>query len=108
MAGNRIICTKNNVEYLTIRKAMCKNARTKEELKELAGVCLTCEGCKAELASILTSVCSCKNVSLEAVVNAVKNGADTVEAVGEITGAGTGKNCGRCKILIENIIKIGR
>jgi NAD(P)H-nitrite reductase large subunit len=54
------------------------------------------------------------NVSLEAVVNAVKNGADTVEKVGEVTGAGrgineeTGEECGKCKGLIQNIIDIGR
>lgn len=106
MAENRVICTKNNVEYLTIRKAMCVGARTVDELVELTGVCTECEGCKAELINILTSVCGCKNVSLQAVIDAVKNGADTVEKVGEVTGAGT--DCGRCKVLVQNIIEIGR
>ncbi|MCL2159518.1 MAG: (2Fe-2S)-binding protein [Oscillospiraceae bacterium] len=105
MATNRIICEKNNVEYLTIRKAMCADARTKEEIKAMAGVCLECEGCRRELDGILASVCGCKGVSLAAVVEAVKGGADTVEKVGEVTGAGT--DCGRCKILIENVIKLG-
>ncbi|MDO7206044.1 (2Fe-2S)-binding protein [Paraclostridium bifermentans] len=36
-------------------------------------------------------------------VEAVKNGADTVEKVGEVTKAGTG--CGRCKGIISNIIE---
>ena len=114
MAGNRIICTKNNVDYITIRKAMISGARTVEEIAELTGVCTECEGCKAELNSILTSVCGCKKVSLEAVVNAVKAGADTVEKVGEMTGAGTGVDevtgeaCGKCKGLIQNIIDLGR
>ncbi|MGI6537328.1 MAG: (2Fe-2S)-binding protein [Caldicoprobacterales bacterium] len=114
MAQNRIICTRNNIDYLSIRKAMVSGARTVEELVELAGVCTKCEGCKNELDAILTSVCGCKNVSLEAVVNAVKNGADTVEKVGEMTGAGTGINeeigeeCGKCKGLIQNIIDLGR
>ena len=114
MAKNRIICTQNNVDYISIRKAMSSGARTEGELAELAGVCTTCEGCKSELNGILESVCGCKNVSLEAVVNAVKNGADTVEKVGNITGAGTGvdeatgEECGKCKILIQNIIDIGR
>ena len=106
MAGNRIICETNNVEYITIRKAMSNDARTKEELKEMTGVCLECEGCKSELDGILSSVCGCKNVSLEAVVNAVKEGAKTVEEVGSKTEAGL--DCGRCSILIENVIKIGR
>lgn len=114
MAKIKIICTKNNVDYLSIRKAMSSGARTVDELAELTGVCIECEGCKSELDSILTSVCGCEKVSLEAVVNAVKNGADTVEKVGEITGAGTGvyeetgEECGKCKILIENIIDLGR
>ena len=106
MAGNRIICEKNGVDYITIRKAMCQGMRTKEEVKETAGVCLECDSCKSELDKILSSVCGCKDVSLEAVVNAVKLGATTVDKVGQITGAGI--DCGRCKILVENIIKIGR
>ncbi|NMA74390.1 MAG: (2Fe-2S)-binding protein [Bacteroidales bacterium] len=114
MAHNRTICTKNDIDYLSIRKAMTSGARTVDELVEHAGVCTECEGCKSELDPILSSVCGCKNVSLEAVVNAVKNGADTVEKVGEVTGAGTGVNeetgepCGKCKGLIQNIIDLGR
>lgn len=93
---------------------MCTGARTVEEIVELTGVCTECEGCKSELDNILTSVCGCRKVSLETVVTAVKNGADTVDKVGEITGAGTGINeetgepCGRCKILIQNIIDLRR
>ncbi|MGI6730325.1 MAG: (2Fe-2S)-binding protein [Anaerovoracaceae bacterium] len=114
MAKNRVICTTNDVDYLSIRKAMSAGARTVEELAEMAGVCADCEGCKSELDDILSSVCGCKGVSLEAVVNAVKNGADTVEKVGEVTGAGTGideetgEECGKCKILIQNVIDLGR
>lgn len=114
MAQNRIICTKNNVDYMSVRKAMISGARTADEIAARAGVCTECEGCKSELNAILSSVCGCKKVSLEAVVNAVKNGAGTVEKVGEITGAGTGVNaetgevCGKCKGLIQNIIDLGR
>ena len=108
MAGNRIICKKNNIDYITVRKAMCNGARTKEELTSMIEVCLECDGCKKEIDGILSSVCGCKGVSLKAVVEAVKNGADTIEKVGETTGAGTGENCGRCKVLIANIIKLGR
>ena len=106
MAGNQMICTQNKVMYIDIRKAMCQNARTKEEVQAITGACLECEGCKKNVDWILASVCGCKKTSLATVVRAVKNGADTVEAVGEVTGAGT--DCGRCKILIENIIEIGR
>lgn len=114
MAKNRVICTKNNVDYLSIRKSMTAGARSIDELVELAGVCSECSGCKSELEGILSSVCGCKEVSLETVINAVKNGADTVEKVGDVTGAGTGvdevtgEECGKCKVLIQNIIDIGR
>lgn len=106
MAGNKMICTTNNVDYSTIRKAMCDGARTVEEVKAKAGICAVCEGCKNELDYILSSVCGCLHVSLQDVLDAVSNGADTVEKVGEVTGAGT--DCGRCKALIKNIIEIGR
>ena len=108
MAGNNMICTTNNVDYLTIRKAMCQGVRTVDELIEKTGVCTTCEGCRSEIHRILSSVCGCKGVSLSAVVDAVKKGANTVEMVGEITGAGTGVGCGKCKVLIANVIAIGR
>ena len=51
-------------------------------------------------------LCKCKKVSVEEVVNAVKNGADTVEKVEEVTGAGS--PCGKCRRLIENIIELKR
>lgn len=93
---------------------MTSGVRTVNELVELTGVCSECEGSKSELNAILSSVCGCKKASLEAVVNAVKDGADIVEKVGEITGAGTGvieetgEVCGKCKGLIQNIIDLGR
>lgn len=108
MAEDRIICTTNKVYYSTIRKAMVQGARTTDEIIELAGVCNACEGCQANLDGILSSVCGCKEVSLKAVIDAVKGGADTVEKVGEITKAGTGEDCGRCHGLIQNIIDMGR
>jgi len=114
MAKNKMICITNEIDYSSIRKAMSSGARTVDELKISAGVCGECEGCKSELEGILSSVCGCKKVSLEAVINAVKNGADTVEKVGEVTGAGTGvdeetgEECGKCKVLIQNIIDLGR
>ncbi|MCL2609723.1 MAG: (2Fe-2S)-binding protein [Treponema sp.] len=106
MAGDMIVCEKNSVSYISIRKAMVGGARTADELKKDAGVCGECAGCKEHLDRILGSVCSCMSVSLQAVVDAVKAGADTVEKVGEATMAGTG--CGRCQALIANVIAQGR
>ena len=45
-------------------------------------------------------------LKLENIVNAVKDGADTVEKVAEVTKAGAA--CGRCQKLVANIIELGR
>lgn len=108
MAEDRIICNTNKVYYSTIRKAMVQGARTMDEIIALAGVCNSCVGCETELKGILSSVCGCKEVSLKTVLDAVKNGADTVEKVGIITKAGTEEDCGRCQALIQNIIDTRR
>ena len=47
-------------------------------------------------------VCNCRKVTEEEIVKAIKNGATTVEAVGEATKAGTG--CGSCKSKIQELI----
>ena len=101
-----MICSSNEVDYITIRRAMIKGVRTEAELVEATGVCMTCEGCKEKIDYILSSVCGCKQVMLADVVAAVEQGANSVEQVGEITGAGT--VCGRCKPLIKNVIELGR
>ena len=47
-------------------------------------------------------ICNCRNVTTGDIVSAIKDGADTVEKIGEVTQAGTG--CSRCKSSIENLI----
>lgn len=106
MANKGIICTVNNVEYKTIRKAMCEGARTIEEIAEKTGACTECEGCKENLEYIKTTLCGCKDVSMQTVIDAVHNGADTVDKIVELTEAGS--VCGRCKALIQNVIDLGR
>lgn len=106
MAHNKVICHCKNVDYITIRHAMCEGARTVAEIKEMTGAGTGCGGCIPEIEKILASVCGCNNVSLEDVVNAVKDGADTVEKVAEVTKAGAA--CGRCQKLVANIIELGR
>lgn len=51
-------------------------------------------------------VCECFQVTEETIREAVKNGANTVEAVGDKTQAGTG--CGGCQSRIEEIINEGK
>jgi len=108
LAKITIVCETNNVKYLDVRMAQVRGLRTLDEIKAAVNICGECAGCKENMGWILTTVCSCMDVSFEDIVKAIKNGADTVEKVGEVTGAGTAVDCGRCKILIENIIVIGR
>ena len=61
----------------------------------------------AQLNAITPTKAPTKEIdSVEDVVNAVNNGADTVEKVEEVTGAGS--PCGKCRRLIENIIELKR
>lgn len=47
-------------------------------------------------------VCFCKKVTYGQIMEAVNNGADTVEKVAEATGATVG--CGGCKGKVQDII----
>lgn len=90
-------------KYLQVRKAQTQGARTIEELKEISDIVIENEDEMKEIETLIKNACKCKNVSIDTIVEAVKNGANTVEKVGEITGAGTA--CGRCKGIISNIIE---
>ena len=90
-------------KYLKVRMAQGQGARTIEELKELSDIVIENDEELKEVEAVLKNACKCKNVSIQEIVNAVNNGADTVEKVGEVTGAGTA--CGRCKGIISNIIE---
>lgn len=90
-------------KYLQVRKAQAQGARTIEELKEMSDIVIENEEELKEVESLIKNGCRCKNVSIDTIVEAVKNGAGTVEKVGEVTKAGTG--CGRCASIISNIIE---
>ena len=90
-------------KYKKVRAAQGQGARTIEELKNLSDIVIEDDAERKEIEEVLKNACRCRNVSVEEVVKAVNNGADTVEKVGEATGAGT--ICGRCKELITNIIE---
>lgn len=90
-------------KYLQVRKAQAQGARTIEELKEISDIIIENEEELKDVEALIKSACKCKNVSIDTIVEAVKDGADTVEKVGEVTKAGTG--CGRCKSIISNIIE---
>lgn len=107
MANKGTICTVNNVEYSDIRIAMINGARTLEEVQEETGLCGNCEGCTENIDYILSTLCGCKDVSMQTVIDLVEQGIDTVDEISEKTQAGTGEDCGKCKKLIENIIHQG-
>lgn len=90
-------------KYLQVRKAQAEGVRTIEELKAKSDIVIENEEELKEVETLLKNACKCKNVSIDTIVDAVKNGADTVEKVGEVTKAGTG--CARCKGIISNIIE---
>ncbi|WP_426347998.1 (2Fe-2S)-binding protein [Alloiococcus sp. CFN-8] len=90
-------------KYKKVRAAQGQGARTIEELKNLSDIAIEDDAERKEIEEVLKNACRCRNVSIEEVVKAVNNGADTLEKVGEATGAGT--VCGRCKGLLENIIE---
>ena len=90
-------------KYLAIRHAQKNGVRTLEELKNFSNIVIENDEELKEVERVLKNVCTCKQVALQTVVDAVKNGANTVDDVKNITKAGTG--CGRCEGLIESIIK---
>ncbi|QOR35524.1 (2Fe-2S)-binding protein [Clostridium sp. 'deep sea'] len=47
-------------------------------------------------------ICACFDVTKNQIIEAINNGASTVDEVGEVTNAGTG--CGACRDEIQNII----
>lgn len=103
-----IVCKKNNISYGDVRKAMVEGARTKEDLIDKAGVCGECPECIERIPYMTSMLCGCKEVPMQKVIDAVQSKeASTLEDVMEMTGAGTGENCGRCQGLIKNIFELG-
>lgn len=89
-------------DYIRVRNAMSNGARTIEDIELMTDINIEDNDYKNEIEDVLKNACRCKNISIEEVIKAVENGADTVEQVSEVTKAGTG--CGRCKGLLNNII----
>ncbi|MGL5069594.1 MAG: (2Fe-2S)-binding protein [Sarcina sp.] len=57
---------------------------------------------KDKILQTFSTGCRCMGVSIDKINNAIDKGANTVEAIGVKTSAGTG--CGRCKKLIQILI----
>ena len=87
-------------KYLKVRAVQAQGARTVKEVKDMTDIENDDE--YSEIDRVLQNACKCQNVSVNEVVEAVKNGADTIEKVMAETKAGTG--CGRCKAVLQNII----
>ena len=47
--------------------------------------------------------CHCKNVTYGMIEDAVRSGADTLQAIMDATGAG--KGCGKCRDFLEYLIR---
>lgn len=91
-------------KYKKIRLAQADGARTIEDLKRMTDIVIENDEEAKEMEKVLKNACGCRNVSVEEVVKAVLNGADTVEKVTAATGAGA--ECDKCKSgVLQSIIK---
>ena len=90
-------------KYIKVRSAQVQGARTVQDVKEMTDIVIENDEEYSEIDRLIQNVCKCQNISVNEVVAAVKNGAQTVEQVMEETNAGTG--CGRCKGIIANILE---
>ena len=91
-------------KYKKIRQAQANGARTIDELKEMTDIVIENDEERKEVEKVLQNACKCKNVSVEEVARAVRNGADTLEKVTAATGAGA--DCDKCKGgVLQSIIK---
>lgn len=93
----------DNEKYKKVRVAQSQGARTVKDIKEMTDIVIEDDDEYREIDRVLQNVCKCQNISVNEVVEAVKNGADTLEKVMDETKAGTG--CARCRGIIENIIE---
>ena len=54
----------------------------------------------------LTKICPCKQITREAIKEAIRNGADTLEKIKSQTGVMTGRcNGSRCQASIEGLLE---
>ena len=90
-------------KYIKVRAAQAQGARTVQDVKVMTDIVIENDEEYREIDRVVQNVCKCQNVSVNEVVAAVKNGAQTVDQVMEETNAGAG--CGICKGIIENILK---
>ena len=92
----------DNEKYVKVRGAQAQGARTVKDVKDMTDIVIENDDESREIDRVLQNACKCQNVSVNEVVSAVKNGADTLDKVMKETKAGTG--CGRCKGVLNNII----
>ncbi len=104
----KIVCGCYNVTENQIIEAIKNGADTVEKVGQVTKAGTGCGRCKGKIQEIIDEnkeekiVCGCYKVTENQIIEAIKNGADTVEKVGQVTKAGTG--CGRCKGKIQEII----
>ncbi len=91
-------------EYIEIRHAQAKGARHIDDILKMTSIQAdTPEKMKA-IEDVLSIACRCKNILMDEVIAAVKGGADSIEQIQELTGAGT--VCTRCLPILENVLEL--
>ena len=106
---DKVICGCLNITEKRIINAVENGATTIEEVAKVTKATTICGSCKESVQEVIDKakpkekiVCGCYKITEEEIVKAIKNGATTVDSIGNITRAGTG--CGKCKEKIQEII----
>ena len=92
-------------KYIQIKRAQSRGARTLDEVKEIAGISINSEEEKHVL-HVLTMACGCHKLSVDDVLKAIDNGADTMEKLVEATSIGV--CCNKCTPIAKNILETRR
>lgn len=105
---DRLVCSCYKTTKGEIKDAVRADADTVAKVGNRTKAGTGCGRCRCEIQEIIDEVvseqviCNCYNVEKGEIVNAIKNGATTVEEIGNVTKAGTG--CGACKKTLQDII----
>lgn len=88
-------------KYIQIRMLQAQGARTIDELQ--GQIEINNQEEREHIIKILNNACSCHNLSVEEVLEYIKNGADDLDKLSKATKMST--CCGQCKPLALNILE---
>ena len=101
---NGMICLSKKITIDRVLDAARSGCGTAEELLRDSGACGACSGCKAWILNWFTPVCDCLGVYVSDIAQVWDEGAHSLDAIFEASGAGA--VCGRCKNRVEKLFNI--